>query len=119
MGHRPAAPPGRTPMLDEWRAGHEPHAEPLPNAPLSLIYTSGTTGLAKGVIRNAMSPEQSQQVAMATLAGMGLKPGMTTIITAPMYHAAPNAQGLFAVALGIDLTIMSRFDAEEFLELIE
>ena len=36
-----------------------------------------------------------------------------------MYHAAPNAQGLFAVALGIDLTIMARFGAEEFLKLIE
>jgi long-chain acyl-CoA synthetase len=115
-----ASPPtGRHELLDDWLSNHEPHAEPLQSAPLSLIYTSGTTGLAKGVIRNAMPPEQSQQVAMATLAGMGLKPGMTTIITAPMYHAAPNAQGLFAVTLGIDLTIMARFAAEEFLKLIE
>src|ERR1700722_11199439 len=110
---------GRHAMLDEWLSDHDPHAEPLASAPLSLIYTSGTTGLAKGVIRNAMSPEQSQQVAMATLGGMGLKPGMTTVITAPMYHAAPNAQGLFAVALGIELTIMPRFEPEEFLRLIE
>jgi long-chain acyl-CoA synthetase len=110
---------GRHPMLDEWLTGQEPYGEPLEAAPLSLIYTSGTTGLAKGVIRNPMTPEQSQQVAMATLAGMGLRPGMSTIITAPMYHAAPNAQGLFAVALGIDLTIMPRFDAEQFLAVIE
>ena len=54
-----------------------------------------------------------------TLAAMGLEPGMRTLITAPMYHSAPNAQALFAVAIGIDLTIMPRFDAEEFLALVE
>jgi long-chain acyl-CoA synthetase len=115
-----ATPPtGRHPLLDEWLGGHEPHTQPLPAAPLGLIYTSGTTGLPKGVIREAMTPEQSAQVAMATLGGMGLRPGMSTIITAPMYHSAPNAQGVFALALGIDLTIMARFSAEEFLRLIE
>ena len=41
---------------------------------------------------------------------MGLRPGMRTLVTAPMYHAAPNAQALFALALGIDLTIMPRFE---------
>jgi long-chain acyl-CoA synthetase len=105
-------------LLDEWAAGHEPYAQPLATAPLSLIYTSGTTGLAKGVIRSAMTPDQSTKVATATLAGMGLRPGMSTIITAPMYHAAPNAQGVFAVALGIDVTIMPRFDPEEFTRLV-
>jgi long-chain acyl-CoA synthetase len=110
---------GRHPVLDEWLAGHEPFAEPLGSAPTSLIYTSGTTGLPKGVLRDPMEPEQSLKVAGATLAGMGLEPGMRTLVTAPMYHSAPNAQGLFAVALGIDLTIMPRFDAEECLALIE
>jgi long-chain acyl-CoA synthetase len=44
---------------------------------------------------------------------------MRTLITAPMYHAAPNAQAVFALALGIELTIMPRFDPESFLALIE
>ncbi len=113
-----SAPTGRHELLADWLGRHEPYAEPLAAAPMSLIYTSGTTGFAKGVIRNAMTPEQSTQVATATLAGMGLRPGMSTIVTAPMYHAAPNAQGLFAVALGIDLTIMPRFAPEEFLRLV-
>ena len=112
------APTGRHPLLDAWLSGQEPYAEPLEGAPLSLIYTSGTTGLAKGVERNPMTPERSAQVAAATLEAMGLRPGMSTIVTAPLYHAAPNAQGLFAVALGIDLVIMPRFDAEEFLRLV-
>jgi long-chain acyl-CoA synthetase len=115
----PSAPTGSYPLLDEWFGAFDPWAEPLSAAPLGLIYTSGTTGLPKGVIRLAMTPEQSLQVAHATLAGMGLQPGMSTIVTAPMYHAAPGAQGTFALALGIDLTIMPRFDPETFLALIE
>jgi len=110
---------GRHPLIGDWPAGHEPYAQPLGGAPVSLIYTSGTTGLAKGVLREPMAPEQSRKVAAATLAAMGLRPGMRTLITAPMYHAAPNAQGLFALALGIELTIMPRFDPEEFLRLIQ
>ena len=86
---------------------------------MSVIYTSGTTGLAKGVLRDAMTPEQSQQVAAVTLAAMGLRPGMRTLITAPMYHAAPNSQALFSLALGIELTIMPRFEPEEFLALVQ
>jgi long-chain acyl-CoA synthetase len=112
-------PTGRHPLLDAWYAAFDPFEEPVSAAPLSLIYTSGTTGLPKGVIRSAMTPEQSLKVATATLAGMGLKPGMSTIITAPMYHSAPSAQSTFALALGIDLTIMVKFDAEQFLQLIE
>jgi long-chain acyl-CoA synthetase len=110
---------GRHDLFEEWFAGHGPYAQPLGSAPLSLIYTSGTTGLAKGVLRSPMEPEQSRQVAAATLEAMGLRPGMRTLVTAPMYHAAPNAQSLFALALGIPLTIMPRFEPEEFLRLVE
>jgi long-chain acyl-CoA synthetase len=112
-------PTGRHPLLGDWLSGLDPHDEPLEGTPMSLIYTSGTTGLAKGVLRDATMPEQSRQVAAATLAAMGLRPGMRTLITAPMYHAAPNAQGLFALALGIELTIMPRYEAEEFLRVVE
>ncbi len=110
---------GRYPLLGDVIADREPYEQPLQSAPLSMIYTSGTTGLAKAVLRGAMEAEQSREVAAATLAAMGLRPAMRTLITAPMYHAAPNAQGLFALALGIDLTIMPRFVPEEFLALIE
>jgi long-chain acyl-CoA synthetase len=116
-GDTPAT--GRHPVLADWIAGAEPRADAAESARLSLIYTSGTTGLAKGVLREAMTAEQSQQVAATTLAAMGLGPGMKTLVTAPMYHAAPNAQAVFALALGIELTIMPRFDPESFLALIE
>ncbi|HWF54203.1 MAG TPA: AMP-binding protein [Solirubrobacteraceae bacterium] len=110
---------GEHQLLAEFIASHEPYAEPQERAPVGLIYTSGTTGLPKGVMREAMAPEQSLQVAGATLGAMGLRPGMSTLVTAPLYHSAPSAQGSFALALGIDLTIMPRFDGEEFLRVIE
>jgi long-chain acyl-CoA synthetase len=119
-GHHGAAPvTGRRPLFADWIGAHEPYAEPLDAAPMSLIYTSGTTGLPKGVIRDAMTAEQSRDVAGATLRAMGLRPDMHTLVTAPMYHAAPNAQALFALALGIELTIMPRFGPEEFLALVQ
>jgi long-chain acyl-CoA synthetase len=110
---------GCHPLLDAWVADAAPCVEPAESSRLSLIYTSGTTGLPKGVLREAMDAEQSQQVAATTLAAMGLRPGMKTLVTAPMYHAAPNAQAVFALALGIELTIMPRFEPESFLALIE
>jgi len=116
-GDTPAT--GRHPLIGDWLAGATPCSEPAESARMSLIYTSGTTGLAKGVLREAMTAEQSQQVAATTLAAMGLRPGMRTLVTAPMYHAAPNAQAVFALALGIELTIMPRFSGQEFLALIE
>jgi long-chain acyl-CoA synthetase len=118
--HYGAAPvTGARPQFAEWIGAHEPYAEPLDGAPMSLIYTSGTTGLPKGVIRDAMTPEQSRAVAAATLGAMGLRPGMHTLVTAPMYHAAPNAQALFALALGMELTVMPRFEPEAFLAVVE
>jgi long-chain acyl-CoA synthetase len=110
---------GRVPTIDEFSAGHEALAEPAAGSPLSVIYTSGTTGLPKGVVRSPVTPEQSLQVAGATLGAMGLEPGMSTLVTAPMYHSAPSAQSAFALALGIDMTIMPRFDAEAFLATVE
>ena len=67
----PAPVTGRRPLFAEWIGAHEPYAQPLDAAPMSLIYTSGTTGLPKGVIRDAMAPEQSREVAAATLARDG------------------------------------------------
>ena len=118
-GYGAAPATGRHQLLDDWLAGHAPPDDTSTAAPLSLIYTSGTTGLAKGVLRDPVTPEHSSTLAAATLGAMGLQPGMSTLVTAPLYHAAPNAQALFAVALGIDLTIMPRFDAEDMLRLVE
>jgi long-chain acyl-CoA synthetase len=44
---------------------------------------------------------------------------MRTMVPAPLYHTAPNVHALGAVALGMDLTVLPRFDAEDFLRAVE
>ena len=99
-------------------------AEPLTEAPegagpVSIIYTSGTTGRPKGVVRQPSSDAQ-REAARALLAELfELGPGERTVIPAPLYHTAPNVYALAAAALGMDMTIMDGFDAEEFLRIVE
>ena len=49
----------------------------------------------------------------------GLKPGARALLPGPLYHSAPNSFGLRAGRLGGALAIMPRFDAEEFLRVVE
>src|SRR5581483_10137651 len=110
---------GTCPDFETWLARNAPRTEPPVPAPMSMIYTSGTTGRAKGIIRDATTPEQDQLIARLILAGYRLSPSMRTMVPAPLYHSAPNAHSTTAVAMGADLTIMPRFEAEDFLRLIE
>ena len=45
--------------------------------------------------------------------------GERTLIPAPMYHTAPNVYALASAVRGLDMTIMTGFDGEEFLRLVE
>src|SRR5205807_1459399 len=101
--------------LESWMAAHAPLTEAAAEAPLSVIYTSGTTGLPKGVVRSPTTPEQRSETVAAVLHHFGLEPSMRTLIPAPMYHTAPNVHALFAAALGLDLTLLPRFEPELFL----
>ncbi|MGH2863855.1 MAG: AMP-binding protein [Solirubrobacteraceae bacterium] len=102
----------------EWLAGNEPWAQSSDALPVSVIYTSGTTGRPKGVVRTP--PTESQREAMSALLDeiFGLAPGERTVIPAPMYHSAPNVYALAAAIRGMDMTIMTSFDAEEFLRIV-
>ena len=51
--------------------------------------------------------------------GHGEPGAITTVVTGPMYHSAPNAYGLFAVRAGGTAILQPRFDPEELLQLIE
>jgi long-chain acyl-CoA synthetase len=102
----------------DWLADNEPWAQPPEGAPVSIIYTSGTTGRPKGVVRTPATDEQRE----ATRAMLGeifqLAPGERTVIPAPMYHTAPNVYALSAAIRGMDMTIMTGFDAEELLRIV-
>jgi long-chain acyl-CoA synthetase len=103
----------------EWLDSSEPWQEAPESAPTSIIYTSGTTGRPKGVVRVPASDEQREKAQAMIGALFKLEPGERTVIPAPMYHAAPNVYALAAAIRGMDMTIMSRFDAERFLEIVE
>jgi len=113
------APSGRHSLLDAWLADHEPWREPAASAPMSVIYTSGTTGRPKAILRSATAPEQMPALLGGVMQAFALAPGMRTLVPAPLYHTAPNIHASFAVAMGLDLTLMPRFDPEQLLGLVQ
>lgn len=82
----------------------------------SLIYTSGTTGRPKGVLRGSKNRLNS-------LLGYAYTFESTYddihLVAGPLYHAAPYAWAAFSLVLGNTVVIMPRFDAEEFLRLVQ
>jgi len=117
-GHSPAELPGGALHWHDWLAENEPWEQPPQAAPVSIIYTSGTTGRPKGVVRMPATDEQ-REAAQAMLGEIfQLAPDERTVIPAPMYHTAPNVYALSAAIRGMDMTIMTSFDAEEFLRIV-
>ncbi|BBY62381.1 AMP-binding protein [Mycolicibacterium helvum] len=110
---------GELPLLEQWSTAPEPWSQPAQPAPMSVIYTSGTTGRAKGVLRNPIKDENRSAVVSTVAELFQLKPGGTTVIPAPLYHSAPNVHAMFALAMGMNVHLMAKFDAEELLQLIE
>jgi long-chain acyl-CoA synthetase len=110
--------PGGALSWPDWLAANEPWARPPEAAPVSVIYTSGTTGQPKGVVRTPATDEQREATHAMLDEIFGLAPGERTVIPAPMYHAAPNVYALAAAIRGMDMTIMTSFDAEEFLRIV-
>ena len=107
------------PELEDWLSHQQPLASDGGLPRYSVIYTSGTTGRPKGVIRKPMSDDDLIYLVAALLPRLGIASGERTLIPAPMYHTAPNVVATTAAALGLDMTIMAGFDAEEMLALIE
>jgi long-chain acyl-CoA synthetase len=105
--------------FESWLAEQAPYEGPMVPPPSNMIYTSGTTGNPKGVRRNAPTPQQIAAAERLRAHIYGLKPGVRTLVPGPLYHSAPNSFGLRAGRLGGALVLMPRFDAEEFLRLVE
>ena len=102
-----------------WLAGLTPWDQPQERETASMIYTSGTTGRQKGVRREPSSPEQYQRTLATAFKVMGLAPGIRSIVPAPLYHSAPNFFAIIGATLETFMVIMPRFDAEEFLRLVD
>jgi len=103
---------------DDWLAAE---AQPFPptRPRSSMSYTSGTTGQPKGVRREPMSPLHVQRVAEVNRVAFGLNPGARAMVVTPLYHSAPGAYALQALAVAEVLFIEPRFEASRCLALIE
>jgi long-chain acyl-CoA synthetase len=103
---------------ETWLETQAPLGSPAETSRAAVIYTSGTTGTPKGVMRD---PDPDGLTFKAAAAGYGLAGGeqIIALMNGPMYHAAPNAYGRIALAIGARIILQPRFDAEEMLLLIE
>ena len=107
-----------------WLKKFPPLVQVATNPPGTIIYTSGTTGRPKGVRRTPPTPEQLATSASILARGFGMnsssKPEeLIVAVVGPMYHSAPNTYGLSAARMGANVVLEPRFDAEDFLRLIE
>ncbi|MEQ8437570.1 MAG: AMP-binding protein [Ilumatobacter fluminis] len=119
-------------MLDDTIEGYDSYeatveaqsAEPLEGrvAGTDMLYSSGTTGRPKGVM--PALDQQPIEERVTGVAGMlsvlfGMDASKTYLSPAPLYHAAPLRFCMSTVAIGATVVVMTKFDAEDYLRLIE
>jgi len=111
-------PPAGALLWRDWLASGRSWGATLENAPLSIIYTSGTTGQPKGVVRTVPDDAKREAVRAKLASVFGIGTGERTLIPAPLYHSAPNGYAHAAAIREMDMTLMKRFDPEDFLALV-
>lgn len=101
-------------------------ASPLkqPLAGSVMMYTSGTTGRPKGVKPAATEDEPppcSNSKAGAMLLEHFLQGSHqgAHLVAAPLYHVAPSTYADGAALLDADIVVMEKWDAEEFLRIVD
>ena len=87
----------------------------------AMLYSSGTTGRPKGILRPLPDAPPSDGLPLYhfLLDLWQYRAGMVYLSPAPLYHSAPNAAVGLTIRMGGTSIIMERFDAEEYLRLIE
>ncbi len=85
----------------------------------AMFYTSGTTGRPKGIRRQPATAAQAARSLERLRQVSGCEPGMRALLSAPMYHSAPNSFAIGVAQHDGLLVLEDRFDAETTLALIE
>ncbi|MFR9802237.1 acyl-CoA synthetase [Pseudonocardia sp. RS010] len=94
-------------------------------AGIDMFYSSGTTGQPKGVNRRFVPEplERGTKSARSTTRLVTRLQGASTesvyLSPAPLYHSAPLRFCLAMTGIGATVVVMDRFDAEEYLSLVE
>jgi acyl-CoA synthetase (AMP-forming)/AMP-acid ligase II len=87
-----------------------------------MLYSSGTTGRPKGVLR-PFKNEPISNIAPTLVAlcidFCGMATDSVNLSPAPLYHAAPLRFNMMSARLGGTSVIMEKFDAENYLRLVE
>ncbi|WP_040841406.1 AMP-binding protein [Nocardia brevicatena] len=88
---------------------------------MALLYSSGTTGKPKGVLRPQLDIDPSDPLPIFRLAPKvyHTRPDMVFLQPAPLYHSGPQSSTAESLRCGGTCVIMCRFDAENFLRLVE
>jgi fatty-acyl-CoA synthase/long-chain acyl-CoA synthetase len=82
----------------------------------TMIYTSGTTGKPKGAVR-AGGPDPELLGALLNL--FGYRPDDIYITSGPLYHSGPSAFMSAGLLYGQTIIVQRRFDAEDWLRLVD
>ena len=108
--------------------GFEAATADFPSTPISdeslgnaMLYSSGTTGRPKGILRPLpdQSPSQPLPVYDFLQNLWRFRDNLIYLSPAPLYHAAPHLGVNLTIRMGGTAIIMERFDAEQFLQLVE
>lgn len=88
---------------------------------VSMLYSSGTTGQPKGILRPLPAEPAGLILPMSQFlkALWQYRPDMIYLSPAPLYHSAPQGAVGLTISTGGTAIIMTRFDPERYLELIE
>ncbi len=81
----------------------------------TMIYTSGTTGRPKGAVRRA----RDENVVIGLITTIGFQPDDIYITSGPLYHSGPGSFMLIGQALGQTVIVQRKFDAQDWLRLVD